>query len=131
MARRKKKTSKEKGKKAASSSQPKDYSKAYSVERFWSKLRTNSADAGRDVIEKALWLYYALENPATPVRAKATIIAALGYFVLLIDAIPDFTPVVGYADDLGVIAAAVATVAMNINADVKAKARAKLKDWFG
>ena len=48
-----------------------------------------------------------------------------------IDAIPDITPVVGYADDLAVLAAAVATVATYITADVKERAAEKLRGWFG
>ena len=43
--------------------------------------------------------------------AKATIVGALGYFITPLDAIVDLTPVVGYADDLGVLALAIAAVA--------------------
>ena len=38
---------------------------------------------------------------------------------------------VGYTDDLGVLAAAVAAVAMNITAEIKAQASVKMNDWFG
>ncbi|HHU79247.1 MAG TPA: DUF1232 domain-containing protein, partial [Clostridiales bacterium] len=62
--------------------------------------------------------------------AKATIMGALGYFISPIDAILDITPVVGYADDLGVLILALASVALLINDDVKAKAKKKLKEWF-
>jgi uncharacterized membrane protein YkvA (DUF1232 family) len=55
----------------------------------------------------------------------------LGYFISPIDAIPDVIPFVGYSDDLGVLVAAVATVSTYITDDVKAKAKAKLQDWFG
>ncbi len=37
---------------------------------------------------------------------KSVVVAALVYFVTPIDAIPDFVPVAGFLDDLGVIAAA-------------------------
>jgi uncharacterized membrane protein YkvA (DUF1232 family) len=57
-------------------------------------------DGGREVIEKALWLYYAAQQPNTPLWAKTAIYGALGYFISPIDAIPDITPVIGYADDL-------------------------------
>jgi uncharacterized membrane protein YkvA (DUF1232 family) len=56
---------------------------------------------------------------------------SLGYFIFPIDAIPDVTPVVGYADDLGTLAAAIATVAVYINDKVKINAANKLRDWFG
>lgn len=41
-------------------------------------------------------LLSALENPATPTHMKALIIGAIGYILLPLDLIPDFTPVVGY-----------------------------------
>ena len=66
-----------------------------------------------------------------PVWAKTAIYGALGYFISPIDAIPDITPVIGYADDLAVLAAAVATVATYITADVKQRAAEKLRGWFG
>jgi uncharacterized membrane protein YkvA (DUF1232 family) len=103
----------------------------YSDQEFWNKAATFAKTAGTEVIEKALWLYYAAQRSETPAQAKAIIYGALGYFVFPIDAIPDMTPVVGYVDDLGVLAYAVATVAMYINDEVKGLATQKLKDWFG
>ncbi len=98
---------------------------------FWNKVKNFAKVAGREVIEKALWLYYAAQRPQTPVWAKAVIYGALTYFVLPTDAIPDPIPVAGYIDDLGALAAAVATCAMYIDDKVKALASAKLSDWFG
>lgn len=103
----------------------------YSDENFWQKLLNFAKKAGQGVIEKALWLYYAAQRSETPIWAKATIYGALGYFISPLDAIPDITPVIGYTDDLGVLAAAVVTVSMYITEDVKAKTAAKLRDWFG
>jgi uncharacterized membrane protein YkvA (DUF1232 family) len=97
---------------------------------FWDKIKNFAVAAGREVIEKALWLYYAAQAPDTPVWAKTTIYAALAYFVLPLDAIPDFVPVVGYTDDLGTLVAAIGAVSLYITADVKAQAQQKLADWF-
>jgi uncharacterized membrane protein YkvA (DUF1232 family) len=97
---------------------------------FWNKVKNFAVTAGREVIEKALWLYFAAQAPETPVWAKTTIYGALAYFVMPLDAIPDVLPVVGYTDDLGTLAAAVGTVSMYITADVKAQAQQKLVDWF-
>lgn len=107
------------------------YIKEYSDQGFWDKLLSYAKAAGKEVIEKALWLYYAAENPKTPSWAKTIIYGALGYFIFPIDAIPDITPAVGYADDLGVLASAIATVSFYINDDVKIQATQKLKEWFG
>ena len=45
---------------------------------------------------------------------KATLVGALAYFVLPIDAIPDVLPVLGFTDDAAVLAAAIKLVASHI-----------------
>jgi uncharacterized membrane protein YkvA (DUF1232 family) len=45
---------------------------------------------------------------------KATLVAAIAYFVLPVDAIPDVLPVIGFSDDAAVLAAAIKLVAGNI-----------------
>ncbi len=107
------------------------YENEYTENSFWSKLGRFARVAGSEVVEKALWLYYAARRPDTPGWAKAIIYSTLGYFILPIDAIPDITPVVGYADDLGALAVAVATLAAYINPEEKEQARHKMVDWFG
>lgn len=97
---------------------------------FWEKVKKYAKAAGKEVIEKALWLYYAAQEPGTPVWAKSIIYGALAYFVLPVDAIPDVIPVAGYTDDLGALAAAIGSVSMYITNDVKNKAAQKLSDWF-
>lgn len=97
---------------------------------FWAKLASSAQLAGREIVEKALWLYYAAQSPRTPAWAKSVIYGALGYFVLPMDAIPDVIPITGYSDDLGVLAAAVATVAFYIDQDVRDAAQARLARWF-
>ncbi|MBG6220035.1 MULTISPECIES: DUF1232 domain-containing protein [unclassified Janthinobacterium] len=109
----------------------KQYAKKYTQDSFWDKVVKFARTAGREVIEKALWLYYAAQQPNTPLWAKTAIYGALGYFISPIDAVPDITPVIGYADDLAVLAAAVATVATYITAEVKESAAEKLRGWFG
>lgn len=98
---------------------------------FWNKVKSTFLKAGRDVIEKALWLYYAAQSVDTPAWAKTTIYAALAYFISPLDAIPDITPLAGYTDDLAVLMSAVAAVALYIDDEVKDKTEVKLKDWFG
>lgn len=107
------------------------YEQAYSETGFWRKLKRYANVAGREVVEKALLLYYAAQEEKVPRWAKATIAGALGYFIIPLDAIADLTPAVGYADDLGVLALAIATVASCINDDVRAKTAARMRGWFG
>jgi uncharacterized membrane protein YkvA (DUF1232 family) len=108
-----------------------EYTRSYSEESFWDKLLRYAKAAGAEVIERALQLYYAAQDPATPAWARTVIYGALGYFIFPVDAIPDSIPAVGYVDDLGVLAAAIAAVAMYITPEVKQKAKQKLQDWFG
>jgi len=108
-----------------------EYEQAYSDSGFWAKLKKYAKTAGREVVEKALLLFYAAQEEKAPKWAKATIAGALGYFIVPLDAIADITPAVGYADDLGVLALAIAAVATYINDDVRAKTATKMKAWFG
>ncbi len=55
------------------------FKKDYSDDNFWNKVVKFAKKAGKDVIEKALLLYYAAQSPQTPVWAKTTIYGALGY----------------------------------------------------
>ncbi len=108
-----------------------EFEDAFSEQGFWSKLKYYAKSAGVEVVEKALLLYYAAQEEKAPAWAKATIAGALGYFIVPLDAIADLTPAVGYADDLGVLALAIAAVATYINDDVRKKTAARIKAWFG
>ena len=102
----------------------------YSEEGFWAKLARCAKAAGREVVERALQLYYAMQASETPLWARGVIASALAYFISPIDAIPDVIPVIGYSDDLAVLGAALVTVAAFITADIKAKADATVRRWF-
>jgi len=106
------------------------YMERYSEENFWRKLSNYAKSAGIEVVEKALQLYYVARKPETPQWAKAAAYGALGYFIAPIDAIPDLTPFIGYSDDLGVLAMAMATLAFYIDDDVRKKAKDKTSQWF-
>lgn len=107
-----------------------DFASAYTQEDFWAKLLHFAKKAGRELVALALQLYYALQSPDTPAWAKTIIVAALGYFISPVDAIPDVIPVVGYSDDLAVLVAAAGTVAIHITDDIKARAVAQVGRWF-
>ena len=102
----------------------------YSEEKFWQKLKRFALACGREVVEKALLLYYAAERPETPKWAKRVIYGALAYFILPFDMVADFLPG-GYVDDLGMLAAALGLVALYVNDDVKQQAEQTLTRWFG
>jgi uncharacterized membrane protein YkvA (DUF1232 family) len=103
------------------------YADEFSESRFLKKAQRVAKVAGREVLEKGLWLYYAF--PSAPPWARGTILGALGYFISPLDAIPDVVPVAGYTDDLAVIVAAVAVLGTRIDDDVRAKATERLRAW--
>ncbi len=104
---------------------------AYSDNRFRDKLKRYAKIAGWEVVEKALLLFYASQEEKAPAWAKTTIAAALGYFIVPLDAITDLAPGIGYADDLGVLVLAIAAVSRYINDDVRAKTAKRMRAWFG
>ncbi|WP_113513442.1 YkvA family protein [Bosea sp. 2KB_26] len=73
--------------------------------------------------EDLLAAYFCTRDPATPRRVRLTLLAALGYFVLPIDAIPDIMPIIGFSDDAAVMAAAIAAVAGSITPEHRQKAQ--------
>ena len=109
---------------------PDGMDKHYSEASFWDKVGRYAKIAGREAIEKALILYYAMKDPEVPAWAKGVCAGALGYFIFPLDAIPDALVPIGYVDDVGVLAAAIAAVAVHVSEPTKALAQQKLRDWF-
>lgn len=107
------------------------YSKDYSDSSFWDKVKSVLKSAGLPLIYKAFQLYYVMQKPDCPMHIKAAIVATLGYFISPIDLIPDFTPFVGFTDDLGAIAAALILAQMYVDENVKRQAREAIDNLFG
>jgi uncharacterized membrane protein YkvA (DUF1232 family) len=103
----------------------------FSDQAFWRKLRHAATRAGRELTETALCLYYVAREGDAPAWAKATAIGALGYLINPFDLVPDLTPIAGYSDDLAVLAAAIATLALHITPAIRAKAASRAGLWFG
>ena len=88
---------------------------------FWRKMRR--AVARIPFAEDLLAAYYCAFDRATPLQVKATLVGAIAYFVLPIDAIPDVMPVLGFTDDAAVLATAIKLVASSIRPEHKEAAR--------
>ena len=75
----------------------------YVDENLWAKLEKGGKKISfaRDIVA----LYNFMKDPLVKWHRKAIVIAALIYFIVPIDTIPDLTPFFGYLDDLGVITA--------------------------
>ena len=91
---------------------------------FWPKLRRVARHI--PFAREAVALYYCAVDPRTPATAKAMMMAALAYFVLPMDVIPDFIAGIGYTDDAAVIAAVLALVGRHVRPEHRKAADALL-----
>lgn len=66
--------------------------------------------------------YYCALDPETPAKVKAVLFAALAYFVVPTDLIPDFILGMGFADDLTVLTAAFGLVRRHVTERHREKA---------
>ncbi len=80
--------------------------------KFWPKMKRviSKVPFARD----AAAAYYCAMDRDTPFRAKGILLAALGYFILPFDAVPDIFAVVGFTDDIAVLTAALAMIRAHI-----------------
>jgi uncharacterized membrane protein YkvA (DUF1232 family) len=96
---------------------------------FWPKFRKVAAQVpfAKDLL--AVW--FCARDPQTPATAKGMVMAALAYFVLPVDAIPDVLPVIGYTDDAAVLAAVIAIVGKHLkdsHRDAAAEVLARMRE---
>jgi uncharacterized membrane protein YkvA (DUF1232 family) len=103
----------------------------FDEQSFWKKIGRFAAKAGREVIEKALTLYFVASDSDTPVWARTALYAALAYFISPVDAIPDVLVGVGFSDDLTVMSAALAAAVAYQKTEHVERARQQLSRWFG
>lgn len=75
---------------------------------FWKTAR--KAASRIPFMEDVVAAYYCALDPATPARTRAILLAALAYFVMPVDFVPDFIAAFGFSDDLAVLSAALATI---------------------
>ena len=89
--------------------------------RFWDKLKRV---AGRiPFAEDLVAAFYCATDSGTPSRVKLILLGAIAYFVLPTDAVADLLPLIGFADDAAVMAAAITQVAGSITEEHRARAR--------
>ena len=91
---------------------------------FWKKLLRVAGKI--PFAEELAAAYFCATDPMTPGRVKGVLIAALAYFVVPVDAIPDFIAGIGFTDDAAVLATAISIVSGHIKPRHQQKARAAL-----
>lgn len=99
--------------------------------RLIDKLFSSFKQVGNEAIYQALVLYYTLQSPNTPAWCKTVVLGSLGYFISLIDGIPDLTPFLGYTDDISVMAATIAAISTHITSEIRTQAKQRQAQLFG
>ena len=82
-------------------------------DKFWATLRKSARRIpfARDAVAA----FYCATDPMTPRRVKGILLAALAYFILPLDAVPDVFALVGFTDDLAALTTAIAMVRGHLN----------------
>jgi len=93
-------------------------------EGFWPKMRKVAGKI--PFASDALALFWCARDPDTPAAAKGMMLAALAYFVLPTDVIPDVLAGLGFADDAAVIAAVIGVAGKHLKPRHKQAAQAFL-----
>lgn len=104
------------------------YQKDYDEKNFWEKVFQDSSSAGKVAISRALLLYYSISDLSR--RQKTIVLGALGYLILPLDMIPDWSLVIGFADDLAALMFVFKKISDSISPLAKAKTREKLKEIY-
>lgn len=97
--------------------------------RFWDKLKRVAGKI--PFAEDLVAAFLCATDPATPSRVKLILLGAIAYFVFPTDAVADLLPLIGFADDAAVLAAAITQVAGSITDEHREKARTILRDPLG
>ena len=109
----------------------KQYVGNYSQSDLFEKISKYAKKAGVKTVYSALLLYYALMDGEVPMKDKAIVLGALGYFILPADLVPDAIPFAGFSDDGFALLLALRTIWSSITESTKYKARTRLESWFG
>ncbi|MEX2319276.1 MAG: YkvA family protein [Bauldia sp.] len=94
--------------------------------RFWSTFRK----AARYIpfADDLVAAWFCALDPATPHKVRAVLLAALAYFILPFDTIPDFVAGIGFSDDIAVLVAAITMVRAHITPAHREAARRTLSE---
>ena len=93
--------------------------------QFWPKIRAFASNI--PFSEDLAAAYFCTTDKKTPLKVRGTLLAALAYFILPADMVPDFFAVVGFSDDLAVFTAAMTLVQAHVTDEHRDKALAALQ----
>jgi uncharacterized membrane protein YkvA (DUF1232 family) len=87
---------------------------------FWAKLKRFAGMV--PFVDDLVAAYYCALDPATPMRVRGMLLAAIAYFILPVDIIPDMIAGLGFADDAALLTAVIGLVASHITPTHRAAA---------
>jgi uncharacterized membrane protein YkvA (DUF1232 family) len=93
---------------------------------FWRTAK--SAARAIPFMDEVVAAYFCALDPATPTRVRGMLIAALAYFVVPLDIVPDFLLGLGFADDATVLLSTLAMLRANITDKHREAARRALAE---
>lgn len=94
--------------------------------QFWRKVKRTANQI--PFMDEVVAAYFCAMDPQTPTRVRGILIASLAYFILPLDAVPDFLLFFGFSDDIAVLTAAFATVRGEITEAHRKAAREALQE---
>jgi uncharacterized membrane protein YkvA (DUF1232 family) len=89
--------------------------------KLWRKLKREIATI--PFLEDVLTAHYCAFDHQTPVHVKAMLVGAIVYFIAPDDLIPDYLPIIGYADDAAVLGMAIKLMSSHIKPEHREAAR--------
>jgi len=108
-----------------------DWSKSHGADqeqgvrqKFWQTAKRAAAQV--PFMDEVVAGYYCAMDTSTPLKAKGLLLAALAYFVLPADTVPDVFLGIGFTDDVAVLTAALAAVRAHIKPAHRLAARESL-----
>lgn len=105
------------------------FAACYNPSELFAKIKKLARKVGEKTIYGLPILYYSTFDKALPIKDRLMVIAALGYFIVPLDIIPDALPL-GFSDDAAAIAYVVRHIWKNLSPSTFKKARKRLEELF-
>ena len=91
---------------------------------FWPKFKRTAARL--PFAQHVAAAYFCATDPKVPLRVRGTLLAALAYFIMPVDFIPDFLALVGLTDDIAVFTTAFGLISAHLTDEHHEQAREAL-----
>lgn len=81
--------------------------------KFWPTMKRafRRIPFARDVVAA----FFCATDTQTPIRVRGILLAAIAYFVMPFDVVPDVFALIGFSDDIAVLTGAIALIGNHIN----------------